>query len=502
MRRAVLLLSSALLTACAPSGDAPERAEQPYPIPTPDVGKADFSSGVADHGALPVGGERIGALTLEFEFHGYSFSLEEAAKVELSAEGGGFEPALFLFGPWQEGEGWKLSARGARVEASLEPGRYTVVLGSADGISKGEYTLTSRCLDCAAPPVEPPEVEPPSAPEGACADVELGNSLGEAVATGTTAGGQDRVHSECAGGDAPEALLSWQAPEDGWYRFSTHGSSFGTVLYLLDACDGVELSCNNNAAPGTWQSLLDYELSAGDQVIIGVDGYSGHQGDYALNILRLDAAEGNLHGERLRERLLEEVRGPHRSVGYDRARAIIFGQLHNKDGVVECVYTGARISTRGIPANEVMNVEHTWPKSRGAADAPAVSDLHHLFPSDSETNSRRASYRFGEVESVWWSSDDHGDEEAVSSLGADAQGRSVFQPRAEHRGDVARALFYFSVRYEHRIGHGEEEILRRWHATDPPDAVERRRNARVEGIQGNRNPFIDRPALVDRIYDF
>lgn len=40
--------------------------------------------------------------------------------------------------------------------------------------------------------------------------------------------------------------------------------------------------------------------------------------------------------------------------------------------------------------------------------------------------------------------------------------------------------------------------LKEWNRIDPPSAVEVNRNNYVESIQGNRNPFIDYPQLVDR----
>lgn len=40
--------------------------------------------------------------------------------------------------------------------------------------------------------------------------------------------------------------------------------------------------------------------------------------------------------------------------------------------------------------------------------------------------------------------------------------------------------------------------LKEWNRIDPPSAVEVNRNNYVESVQGNRNPFIDYPQLVDR----
>lgn len=92
-----------------------------------------------------------------------------------------------------------------------------------------------------------------------------------------------------------------------------------------------------------------------------------------------------------------------------------------------------------------------------------------------------------------------------------------WEPRPEVRGDVARALFYMAVRYEDEDLdleltedargqqdkaplHGVASTLMRWHEQDPTDDAERLRNDRVEELQGNRNPFIDRPEFVARIW--
>jgi len=96
---------------------------------------------------------------------------------------------------------------------------------------------------------------------------------------------------------------------------------------------------------------------------------------------------------------------------------------------------------------------------------------------------------------------------------------SIFEPADNVKGDVARALFYFAVRYKDKsinqsqsymTGPGdtnhippyEEKYLREWHLQDPVSYDEIQRNNAIQGIQNNRNPFIDRPDLVQRISDF
>ncbi len=75
-------------------------------------------------------------------------------------------------------------------------------------------------------------------------------------------------------------------------------------------------------------------------------------------------------------------------------------------------------------------------------------------------------------------------------------------PREGVRGEVARAYFYMSRQYKIPIPDDLENTLRQWHLADPPDAWEEKRNTLIEQDQGNRNPFIDHPELVERVRDF
>lgn len=181
-------------------------------------------------------------------------------------------------------------------------------------------------------------------------------------------------------------------------------------------------------------------------------------------------------------------------VSYNEARKIIFTDLDVKNGKVRDVYTGREINGGKIPNSSDVNVEHTWPQSKGAT-GDAKSDLHHLFPTDSRANSTRGSFPFGKVEKVQWS-------QGGSKFGLDAQGRKVFEPPDEHKGNVARALFYFSAEYNKRIAPEEEAVLREWNKLDAVDAAELERTHRIGELQGNVNQFVEHSNLVDRISDF
>jgi hypothetical protein len=206
----------------------------------------------------------------------------------------------------------------------------------------------------------------------------------------------------------------------------------------------------------------------------------------------------------------------HTSVGYEVARVFLFGNFYlikdDKGYGVKDVYcdhnhmnedfkNGGAPAPGAIPDGSVINVEHTWPQSRFTGRYPTLmqkSDVHHLFPTDSQMNSIRGNGWFGEVVT---------DTKILKCknvrFGKESSGREdVFEPPKEHRGNLARALFYFSTRYELPIEASKEVTLRKWHKDDPVDEEEIDRNNKIFALQGNRNPFIDYPELVDKLSDF
>ncbi len=174
------------------------------------------------------------------------------------------------------------------------------------------------------------------------------------------------------------------------------------------------------------------------------------------------------------------------------------GKYAIKDVYCQKIYT-AGIGPDKVPHYELLNVEHTWPQSRFNKKYPTQlqkSDLHHLFPSDSLMNNKRGNYKFGIVNN---SAEPLKCDE--SKLGRTSDGYR-FEPPNCHKGEVARAIFYFSTRYSLDIDSDEEDVLRKWSKDDPPDQVELTRHEEVFKTQHNRNPFIDFPGLEDSIKNF
>lgn len=152
----------------------------------------------------------------------------------------------------------------------------------------------------------------------------------------------------------------------------------------------------------------------------------------------------------------------------------------------------------GIRDTGGMNAEHTWPQGFFNKAAPMKSDLHHIFPTFITVNGRRGSEPFGVVSQAVYGTS------SGSKLGAEG-----FEPCDAVKGDVARAILYFVVRYySHNIRDGMDykdfwvsrvPMFLEWDRRDPPDAAEKRRNELIERRQNNRNPFVDDTTLAARV---
>lgn len=130
-------------------------------------------------------------------------------------------------------------------------------------------------------------VDSPLAPDGgvaSCADFDLGSSMGP-VANGDTRGATDKS-STCYGNGSPDLRYAWTAPATGAFTIDTCSGPdqhLDTSLVVLDgSCAGPQLACNDDAC-GTWLSRVHVDLTAGQLVIIVVDG-NRDMGKFALSI--------------------------------------------------------------------------------------------------------------------------------------------------------------------------------------------------------------------------
>lgn len=72
------------------------------------------------------------------------------------------------------------------------------------------------------------------------------------------------------------------------------------------------------------------------------------------------------------------------------------------------------------------------------------------------------------------------------------------EPPNHAKGKVARALLYLHQTYQLPIT-TNIATLKEWHLAYPPQEEELERNEKVFAVQGNRNPFISNPNLINRL---
>jgi hypothetical protein len=119
--------------------------------------------------------------------------------------------------------------------------------------------------------------------EGDCPDADLGNMAPPFTVSDTTVGEDNATTGTCGGLASTDFAYNWTAPYEATFSFDTVGSSYDTVVYVLDgSCTGPELSCNNDTLAGNTSSTIAH-LSAGQDAVIVVDG-NGAQGSFDLNV--------------------------------------------------------------------------------------------------------------------------------------------------------------------------------------------------------------------------
>ncbi len=197
-----------------------------------------------------------------------------------------------------------------------------------------------------------------------------------------------------------------------------------------------------------------------------------------------------------------------------------------EDGVV-CVYTGFFVpfdcNPSCDPSQDVfnngagINQEHTWPQSQlnGGSSSPAEGDFHHIMPTRVNVNADRGNSPFAEIPDAQtnrWYRDAVSQttipasaiDEYSEALGPVNNGIS-FEPREDHEGNVARALFYVQTMYDEDTGDAwftpQMRTLYDWSYLDPIDQAEYDRSFRVATFQSNRaNPFVLDSTLIRRAF--
>lgn len=162
-----------------------------------------------------------------------------------------------------------------------------------------------------------------------------------------------------------------------------------------------------------------------------------------------------------------------------------------------------------------MDKEHVVPKSwwGGNVNEPQGNDLYNVIPAESLANNWKKDNSLGIVTTEAHSN-------GVSRVGTgtvNGHSDTFFEPDDRYKGDFARVYFYMATCYPSLLWDASGAIamtndteltlkswivpmLLEWSAQDPVDETEIQRNEDVAAFQGNRNPFIDYPELIEYIW--
>lgn len=202
--------------------------------------------------------------------------------------------------------------------------------------------------------------------------------------------------------------------------------------------------------------------------------------------------------------------------GYENDGSILDMYSENPAGSDPYNYThGNNQCGNQTTEGDCYNREHLVPQSSFGSNFPMQSDIHHVIPTDGRVNNFRGSLAFGNVATANWTSL-NGSKRGSSAMAG--YSGTVFEPIDEFKGDIARALLYFAVRYQNTVDgytsfvmfNGTEDqvffdwgvtVLLEWHAADPVSQHEIDRNTAAYDYQGNANPFVSHPEYATMIWN-
>lgn len=161
-----------------------------------------------------------------------------------------------------------------------------------------------------------------------------------------------------------------------------------------------------------------------------------------------------------------------------------------------------------------MNIEHSFPKSWwGGDEVNGYKDLFNLMPCEQKINSTKSNYPMGKVTNTTAAGDN-----GCTRVGSGDWEGNWWEPADKWKGDFARGYMYMATAYQDYTFSNSQgkkilqtgpypTLIKRasdlyiaWAKADDVTEMETVRNDRVQSIQGNRNPFVDFPNLMEYIW--
>ena len=186
------------------------------------------------------------------------------------------------------------------------------------------------------------------------------------------------------------------------------------------------------------------------------------------------------------------------SKSYAWARYEAADEAQDDSTSILCLYTRHNIKKSahvGSYSWDTWNREHVYTQS---AFPNSADDNHNIFACEGQINNTRGNLKYAESKNSGGT--------RISEFGHTTDCYYVpntsFEPCDEAKGEVARACLYCSVYYGYDLNDIFDSIntCLKWNAMYTVTPREIYRNNTVQGLQGNRNPFIDHPSYAQAIY--
>ena len=201
---------------------------------------------------------------------------------------------------------------------------------------------------------------------------------------------------------------------------------------------------------------------------------------------------------------------------YENDGTVLDMYSENPTGIDPYTYSSGTTDRCGNYSIEgdCYNREHIIPQSVFSENSPMKNDAHSVTPTDGKVNGLRSAFPHGIVASA---SKITLNGSKLGTSGVSGYSGTVFEPIDEFKGDIARMYFYFATRYENTVsGYSYDmfnntsnqvfttaflNMLLTWNAQDPVSTREIARNNAIYTRQNNRNPYIDHPEYVQKVWN-
>jgi endonuclease I len=187
------------------------------------------------------------------------------------------------------------------------------------------------------------------------------------------------------------------------------------------------------------------------------------------------------------------------SVSYDWSRFESADESMTETSKVLTIYPRRNyLKTAHVNGNAAAhwNREHSYPQSK--ISGGALNDNHHIFADDWKTNSTRGNNRFGDVTN----SEGNRVKDSSNFNTDNFTAGGYFEPNDVAKGEVARATLYLHTLYGYAIDGNFQttELAILWALQFPITNRDMQRNNRVYTNQRNRNPYVDHPEWICKVY--